>query len=136
MVLFNIYIHSLTQLVWSLMLGCHQYAENTKLYLLMGGGQIAQQQHWPRICRMAETEPFDTEFYKDGGFMAGQGGFRPQFPTLDSQWYGPYFVTIYQESGHDSGYLPLNRSPDHEYCQSSILSSSPSQTTGSLCIPP
>ena len=35
--LFNIYMHSLAQLVWSFGLGCHQYADDTQLFLLMDG---------------------------------------------------------------------------------------------------
>lgn len=39
-VLFNIFMHPLTQLAYSFRLGCHQYTDDTKLYLLMGVGQM------------------------------------------------------------------------------------------------
>ena len=35
--LFNIYMRPLAQLVQSFRLGCHQYADDTQLFLLMGG---------------------------------------------------------------------------------------------------
>ena len=35
--LFNIFMRPLAQLVWSYGLGCHQYADDTQLYLLMDG---------------------------------------------------------------------------------------------------
>ena len=35
--LFNIYMRPLTQLIQSFRLGCHQYADDTQVFLLMDG---------------------------------------------------------------------------------------------------
>ena len=37
LMLFNIYVHPLAQLIWSFRLGCHPYADDTQLFLLMDG---------------------------------------------------------------------------------------------------
>lgn len=78
LVLFNIYMHPLGQLVWSLGLDYHQYTEDTQLLFVDGWparyypsyfGQEFGSHGW-----MVETNPAKTELIKDDGSMALQGG--------------------------------------------------------------
>lgn len=52
LMLFNIYMHPVTQLVRGIGLGCHEYVDDTQLYMLIDSQLDATQMFWLGLWMM------------------------------------------------------------------------------------